>query len=154
MPPVIAHRHHASVRDLLVHSTLQNNTPHTQQPAGVYKCNHPRCLTCPVLQQGQTNYIFTAISEQRKIIDHLSCKSKNFIYLIQCNKCKCQYIGETKRQLNERFGEHHRSMLNLQQLSDPTPVSLRFNQAGHSINDVTLIPLELIHSNRDAVKKA
>ena len=62
------------------------------------------------LQQGQTNYIFTATSEQRKIIDHLSCKSKNLIYLIQCNKCKFQYIGETKRQLNERFGEHCRSI--------------------------------------------
>ena len=125
-----------------------------QQPAGVYKCNHPRCLTCPVLQQGQTNYIFTATSEQRKIIDHLSCKSKNLIYLIQCNKWKCQYILETKRYLNERFGEHCRSMLNHQRLSDPTPVSLHFNQAGHSINDVTLIALELIRSNLDAVRKA
>ena len=45
-------------------------------------------------------------------------------------------------------------MLNHQQLSDPTPVSLHFNQAGHSINDVTQIPLELIPSNRDAVRKA
>ena len=152
--PVIAYRRHASLRDLLVHSTVQNNTPHMQQPAGVYKCNHPRCLTCPVLQQGQTNYIFTATSEQRKIIDHLSCKSKNLIYLIQCNKCKCQYIRETKHQLNERFEEHRRSILNHQQLSDPTPVSLHFNQAGHSINDVILIPLELIRSNRDAVRKA
>ena len=36
-----------------------------------------------------------------------------------------------------------------------TPVSLHFNQAGHSINDVILIPLELIRSkvNRDAVRK-
>ena len=63
-------------------------------------------------------------------------------------------IRETKRQLNERFGEHRRSILNHQQLSDPTPVSLHFNQAGHSINDVILIPLELIRSNRDAVRKA
>ena len=94
-PPVIAYRRHTSLRDLLVHSTLHNNTPHAQQPAGVYKCNHPRCLTCSFLQEGQTNYIFTATNEQRKIIDHLSCKSKNLIYLIQCNKCKCQYIGET-----------------------------------------------------------
>ena len=113
-----------------------------------------RWLT-PFLQESQTNYIFTATKEQRKIIDHLSCKSKNLIYLIQCNKCKCHYIWETKRQLNERFGEHHRSTFNHQQLSDPTPVFLlHFNQPGHSINDVTLIPLELIRSNRDAVRKA
>ena len=38
--------------------------------------------------------------------------------------------------------------------SDSTPVSLHFNQARHSINDVILIPLELIRSNRDAVRKA
>ena len=85
-PPVIAYRRHTSLRDLLVHSTLHNNTPHAQQPAGVYKCNHPRCLTCPFLQEGQTNYIFTATNEQRKIIDQLSCKLRNLIYLLQCNK--------------------------------------------------------------------
>ena len=39
-------------------------------------------------------------------------------------------LGETKRQLNERFGEHRRPILNHQQLSDPTHVSLHFNQAG------------------------
>ena len=48
-----------------------------------------------------------------------------------------------------------RSILtNHQQLSELTPVSLHFNQAGHSINDVILIPLELVRSNRDAVRKA
>ena len=149
MPTVIAYKCHASLRDLLVHFTLHNNTPHTQQPVGVYKCNHPRCLTFPFLQEGQTNYIFTATNERRKIIDELSCKSKNLIYLIQCNKCKCQYIGETKRQLNERFGEHRRSFLNHQQFNDPTPVSLHFNHAGHSIDDVILTPRELVPSNRD-----
>ena len=38
--------------------------------------------------------------------------------------------------------------------SNPTPVSEHFNQADHSINDVLLIPLELIPSNRDSVRKA
>ena len=33
-------------------------------------------------------------------------------------------------------------------------VSLHFNQAGHSINDVRLIPIELIRSKRDSVRKA
>ena len=57
-------------------------------------------------------------------------------------------------ELNERFGEHCRSILNHHQLSDPIPDSLHFNQAGHSISDVRLIPLEPIRSNRDAVRKA
>ena len=64
VPPVIAYRRHASLCDLSVHVTLHNNAPYTQQPAGVYKCNHPSCLTCPFLQEGQTNYIFTATNEQ------------------------------------------------------------------------------------------
>ena len=51
-------------------------------------------------------------------------------------------------------GEHRRSIQNHQQLSTTTPVSLHFNQAGHSINDVRLILIELIRSKRDSVRKA
>ena len=49
---------------------------------------------------------------------------------------------------------HCQSILNHQKRGDPTPVCLHFNQAGHSINDVILIPLVLIRSNHDAVRKA
>ena len=153
-PPVIAYRRNASLRDLLVHSTLSHENSSSQQPAGIKKCNHPRCLTCSFLQEGQTNYTFFTTNEARKITDSISCHSKNLIYLIECTKCHLQYIGETKRQLNERFGEHRRSILNHHQLSITTPVSLHFNQAGHSINDVHLIPIELIRSKRDSVRKA
>ena len=90
-------------------------------------------------------------NEARKISDSISCHSKNLVYLIECKRCHLQYIGETKRQL---FGEHRRSILNHQQLSKTTPVSLHFNQAGHSINDVCLIPIELIRSKRNSVRKA
>ena len=69
---------------------------------------------------------------------------------MECKKCHLQYIGETKRQLNERFGEHGRSN---QQLSTTTPVSQHFNQAGHSINDVHLISIELIRGKRDWLSK-
>ena len=37
--------------------------------------------------------------------------------------------------------------LNYSHFPNPTPVSKHFNQADHSINDVLLIPLELIRSN-------
>ena len=100
------------------------------------------------------NYTFFNTNESRKITDYISCNSKNLIYLIQCKKCHSQYIGETKRKLNEHFGEHRRSILNHHQLVNPTPVSLHFNQPGHSINDVQLTPLELVRSKRDSVRKA
>ena len=37
--------------------------------------------------------------------------------------------------------------------ANPSPVSEHFNHADHSINDVPLIPLELIRSNGDCVRK-
>ena len=57
-PPVIAYRRNASLRDLLVHSTLPHENSSSQQPAGIKKCNHPRCLTCSLRREGQTNYTF------------------------------------------------------------------------------------------------
>ena len=68
--------------------------------------------------------------------------------------CLANTLGETKRHLHERFGEHRRSVQNPQQLANPTPVSEHFNLPGHSVNDIRLIPLELIHNNRDSVRKA
>ena len=44
--------------------------------------------------------------------------------------------------------------LSHQQLSDPTPVSLHFNQAGHSINDVILIALEIIRCGEKGSKSS
>ena len=153
-PPVIAYRRNTSLRDLLVHSTLPHENSSSQQPAGIKKCNHLRCLTCSFLREGQTNYTFFTTNEARKITDSISCQSKNLISLIEGKRCHLQYIGETKRQLSERFGEHRRSILNHQQPTTTTPVSLHFNQAGHSINDVRLIPIELTHTKHDSVRKA
>ena len=77
--------------------------------------------------------------------------------MIQCSRCKVQYIGETKRQLSDRFGEHRRAIekaITHRHIDQPTAVSDHFTLPGHSINDIQLIPLELIHSNRDSIRKA
>ena len=85
-PPVIAYRRNASLRDLLVHSTLPHENSSGQQPAGIKKCNHPGCLTSSFLREGQTNYTFLTTNEARKITDFISCHSKNLIYLVTFNK--------------------------------------------------------------------
>ena len=56
--------------------------------------------------------------------------------------------------ISTNIGEHRRSILNYGYFPNPTLVSEHFNQADHSINDVLLIPLELIRSNRDSVRTA
>ena len=146
-PRVVAYKRTPNLRDLLVRTQLRDNTnpQQTPPPPGIYKCNYPRCLTCPFLQEVQAKYSFSATKEERCINDNLSCKSKNIIYLIECRKCTKQYIGETKRQLHDCFGEHRRSNQNHHQLIKLTPVSTHFNQPGHSINHLLLTPLELIH---------
>ena len=75
-------------------------------------------------------------------------------YMIQCNQCSKQYIGETKRRLKDRFNEHRRPVDNPSNISKPTTVSEHFLTNDHSANDITLIPLELNKSNRDSVRKA
>ena len=75
---------------------------------------------------------------------------KNVIYMIQCKHFSKEYLlGETKR---DRFNEHRRPVDNPSNISKPTTVSEHFLTNGHSVNDITLIPLKLIKSNRDSVR--
>ena len=60
-----------------------------------------------------------------------------------------QYIGETKRQLSDRFGEQRRSIekaRNPHKFNHPTAVSDHFSLQDHSIKDIEIISLELINS--------
>jgi len=75
--------------------------------------------------------------------------------MIQCTKCNKQYIGETKRRLKDRFNEHRRKIDTPNSTSPDTAVSEHFlANPNHSINDILLIPIELIKSIRDAIRKA
>ena len=41
--------------------------------------------------------------KQKGIRHHITRSSSNLVYMIQCTKCRIQYIGETKRRLSDRF---------------------------------------------------
>ena len=77
------------------------------------------------------------------------------IYIVQCNRCNLQYIGESKRRPNHRFNEHRRAVDKTNITSKPTTVSEHFlSHSSHSHTDIQLIPLEKIHSSHDSVRKA
>ena len=76
--------------------------------------------------------------------------------MIQCNHCNLQYIGETKRRLKDgRFNEHRRTIDNPNTISKPTTTAEHFLfSPNHTANDMQLIPIEKIFSNRDSICKA
>ena len=150
--PLVAFRRTDNLRDILVRSKLRTDqqTDHTK---GSFRCGK-NCITCRDITDGRTNYTFSATGEIRTIHDHIDCNSKNLIYMIHCLRCNKQYIGETKRRLKDRFNERWRPVDRPTPSSRPTAVSCHFLSDNHSPNDIELIPLELIHSSRDALRKA
>ena len=76
-------------------------------------------------------------------------------FLIQCNRCNLQYIGETKRRLKDRINEHRRTIDNPNTKSKPTTAEEHvLSSPNHTVNDMQLIPIEKIFSNRDSICKA
>ena len=63
--------------------------------------------------------------------------------MIQCKRRKKQYIDETKCTLHERFREHRQATNNPLHANATVAIPFHFNQPGHSITDMELIPLEL-----------
>ena len=123
---IVAYKRSPNLRDLYA-------TIHAVIHAHFYKMAKLNVLS-PPLKKNETSMA----------LEIVNCKSRNLIYLMHCTKCKKQYTEETKRQLNERFRKHRRSIQNHDELICPTPVSTHFSQPGHSINDILLIPLERI----------
>jgi len=91
----------------------------------------------------------------RPIKSKLGCETRNLIFKTQCNRCNLQYIGETKRRLKDRFNEHRRTIDNPNNKSKPTTAAEHFLFSPNpTVNDMQLIPIEKIFSNRDSIRKA
>ena len=104
--------------------------------------------------------VFVPLDQRSLVSSSLRSKERRLegrecvIYMLQCNHCHKQYIGETKRRLKDRFNEHRRTVDKHTNSSKPTTVSEHFLSNNHYATDMQLIPLELVKSNRDSVGKA
>ena len=154
--PLLAYRRPKNLRDFLVKAKLKQAPPNNATlPKKVTRCNDGRCRTCKFIAHGTSSYIFHNTGEQRKILQNLSCSSNNLVYLINCKRCikkdptlPCQYIGQICHTLRERFGEHRRGIEN--NIDESVPI--HFNQPKHTLNDVQVIPLLHVNSNRDSIR--
>ena len=100
----MAYRRPKSLRDILVNAKF-NPDPSDDGPTGESKpCGNKRCFTCKLMTQTQIAKSSSGASVKLK--RQTNCISENVIYLITCTQCGKQYVGETKRVLNERMNGH------------------------------------------------
>ena len=49
--------------------------------------------TCPYITNGLTSYTFYATGETRSITSHITCNTKNVIYMVQCTLFSFIFAG-------------------------------------------------------------
>jgi hypothetical protein len=64
--------------------------------------------------------------------NYTHCKTDNVVYILSCNYCKKQYVGETKRSFIVRLKEHMRDVVK----KIDSPVAKHFNLPGHSVDNI------------------
>ncbi len=74
-------------------------------------CSRPNCGLCKQLIEGNT-FNFNS-GKTFTIFESMSCDVKNVIYVMRCNGCRKEYIGETGDFLRKRVTVHN------QQIRDP-----------------------------------
>ena len=149
-PPMVAFKKHRSLRSFLIRAKVSPN--HNHRPLrftkGMYPCMKP-CPNCPYIKNikkvSGPNFTWTLIGK-------FTCNTKNVIYMIECKKdnCKKRYIGETDRELAERFSDH-RGYVKNKHLNQPT--GFHFNQPGHDISDMTVMVLEKVKKSDEIYRK-
>ena len=152
-PPLCANRRPTNLRDMLVSSKCNYPPPpRTIQPKPLNTtCGNITCKYCTMInKEEKVTSSFLENEYKAKILCRTSCLSTNVVYLITCLKCRCQYVGETKRQLRRRMYEHLKSIQEHGKAgSQPTPVSVHFNTMCQRPAKLNFQILETLSGNTD-----
>ena len=109
---------------------------------GMTACNKPLCETCPYIQK--LHKFKGPFSKNEVTLNApMNCLSTNVIYCINCKKCQQIYIGQTSRQLKDRFSEHKTSV----RTSQKNAIGDHFNGPGHSLSHMTIFAIEKVFNH-------
>ena len=143
LPPLVAYRRQKNLKQILVRAKIPSLPSRPKRKIlGMKKCN--KCVYCSYITTGD-HVKATASNYHHQIIQEVNCTSSNVIYLITCQKCDIQYVGETDRKMKERFAEHQGYVRN-KNLSKAT--GEHFNLPAHKLSDMRIRILEQIF-NKD-----
>ena len=122
---------------IYIYILIRSNFPHTVTSTCNKKCEKPRCQICNIITTDTvinipgTSHIYHP--------GNYNCDSSNIVYLLMCNKCNYgNYVGETSTKFRLRMNNHKKS---IRDNHKGFPVAVHYNQADHSINDLSCVIL-------------
>ena len=131
--PMVAYRKPKSLAQYLVRARFTNAPK--ENINGTLKCTSRNCQICNFLCLGDT-FCSNKNGKEFKINYNLDCNCSNVIYLINCTKCKVQYVGSTTTRFRTRFNNHTSRVnahvnLSLNQKGKDDLIYRHFNSDGH-----------------------
>ena len=149
VPVIRGFRRPKNLRDLLVRAKL--TTPDTSTKTGARKkrnlCTRMNCIYCKLLDR--TGRI-TCPYNKRSYISrfNVNCNSNNLIYCLVCRSCNKIYVGQTKRSIRERAGEH---LTSIRKKKRHLVVGRHYNTPGHKgVSDIKIYVLEFVRAAPNA----
>jgi hypothetical protein len=138
---VKAFRNSKTLKQHLVKSRLDSGKVLTNQSKGKFAvCGQRNCKTCKI-HALDCNKIHSTTHNKDFFLNHsISCNSSNLVYLITCQRCYMQYVGETSRTLRDRLNDHRSAI----KLHKNTPIGVHFNDGNHSVLDLKIVGIELV----------
>lgn len=139
---IVGNRRKTNLGDILVKAKISTPKP-AQYGEPPDKCKKKQCKICPLIIRNNHCTSFHT-RRQYRTPQHSTCKNNNLVYLLDCQYCGLQYVGETKRRVHDRLSEHVRDTKNKKN----TPVAKHFNLPYHNYQHIRIQALEYIIQNR------
>ena len=142
--PMLAFRQPPNLRSMLVRAKhpAKVNSPRTL--VGMHKCNkqNKQCKVCHLINETK-EFGSNTKDETHKMHGEFNCNTVGVVYLVSCNKCSIQYVGQTSRNFQIRLKEH---VSDIQHKRD-TVLGHHFNSKSHSIDNLRAQIIEKVSPN-------
>ena len=148
-PPIICFNNKKNIGQIITKTALTNDIinldiPNSQRnyhiPKLITPCLKNNCYTCQVLYN-KNSFICNSTKQKHYIRNRFSCDSRNLIYVIQCNICQVQYVGQTSTPIRARL-RHHRNKFNAKNVTPRQHIYIHFDKHHHF--NFTFIPIETV----------
>ena len=99
--PIVSLRSSRKISSYLVRAKLYR----VERSVESFNCKRPRCQICAYVNETDS-FTSTVTGETYKINHKFDCMEKCLIYLLTCNKCRKQYVGQTVDTFRYRWNNY------------------------------------------------